>query len=101
MQRAEGLFQFDFSLPVHANLIVSLVNVCYFLRSTSNYALYTEAINSLSVSIKVLYAVVFALYSKKFWSQENSFTRNNLYVNLAKLTPQGSENLKIMGSDPG
>ena len=38
MQQAEGLFQFDFNLPIYENLIVSLVNVWHFLRSTSNQA---------------------------------------------------------------
>ena len=35
MQQAKGLFQFDFSLPIYENLIVNLVNVWHFLRTTS------------------------------------------------------------------
>ena len=67
MQQAEDLFQFDFSQPVYKNLIESLVNVCYFLRSISNYCMFcTEAIYSLSVSTKAPYAVVFALHSRSF-----------------------------------
>ena len=47
MQQAEGLFQFDFSLPIYENLIVILVNVFHFLRSTSIHALCTSDIFAL------------------------------------------------------
>ena len=46
MQVAEGLFHFDFSLPVYENLTVSLVKV-YFLRNISNYALYRSYVFAL------------------------------------------------------
>ena len=97
MQEAEGLFQFDFSLPVYENLIVSLINVCHFLRSTSNYALYRSY--SLSVSIKALYEVVFALYSRSF--NYRKIVLQEIYVILAKFALQGSENCKILGSNSG
>ena len=56
-----------------------------------------EAVYSISVSIKVWYAVVL----EKFWSQENCFTRNTRKIILAKFASQGSENCKILGSDAG
>ena len=98
MQQAEGLFQFDFSLPVYENLIVSLVNVCHFLRSTSNYAPYRSY--SLSVSIKALrMQFVFALYSRSFGHRK--IVLQEIYVILAKFALHGSENRKILGSNPG
>ena len=59
MRQTEGLFQFDFSLPIYENLIV-------FLMSATSSAvplimLCTEAIYSLIVSTKALYAVVITL----------------------------------------
>ena len=47
----------------------------------------TEAIYSLSVSIKELYAVVFALYLRSLKT-----VLQEIYVHLAKFAPQGSEN---------
>ena len=59
----------------------------------------TEAIYSLSVSIKALYAVVFALYSRSFGHRK--IVLQEIYVISAKFALQDSENRKIMGSDPG
>ena len=59
----------------------------------------TEAIYSHSVSIKALYAVVFALYSRSFGHRK--IVLQEIYVILAKSALQGSENRKILGSDPG
>ena len=58
-----------------------------------------EAIYSLSVSIKALYAVVFALYSRSFGHRK--IVLQETYVVLAKFAPQGSESCKTLGSDPG
>ena len=91
MQQAEGLFQFDFSLPLYEDLIVCLVNVCHFLRSTFNYALYRSY--SLSVSIKTLYAVVFALYARSFGHRK--IVLQEILVILAKFAPQGLEIAKF------
>ena len=60
--------------------------------------LWTEAVHSLSVSIKALYAVVFALYSRSFGHRKTVL--EEIYVILAKFAPQGSGNFKILGSDP-
>ena len=101
MQQAEGLFQFDFGLPVYENLIVSLVNACHFLRSNLPLImLYTEAIYLPSVNIQALLCSCICIVLEKFWSQENSFTRNIGLAILAKFTPQDSENRKILVSDP-
>ena len=59
----------------------------------------TEAIYSLSVSIKALYAVVFALFSRSFGHRK--IVLEEIYETLAKFALQGSENRKILGSDPG
>ena len=59
----------------------------------------TEAIYSLSVSIKALYAVVFALYSKSFG--RTKILLQETYVILAKFALQGSQNRKTLGSDQG
>ena len=59
----------------------------------------TEGIYSLSASIKVLYAVVFALYSRSFGHRK--IVLQEIYVILAKFALQGSENHKILGSDLG
>ena len=57
----------------------------------------TEAMYSLSVSIKTLYTdVVFALYLKSL-----KIVLQEIYVILAKFATQGSENCKILGMDPG
>ena len=58
----------------------------------------TEAIYSLSVSIKALYAVVFALYSRRF--DHMKIVLQEIYVILEKFA-QGSENRKILGSSLG
>ena len=73
--------------------------------STASYVvpltmLCTEAIYSLSVSIKaLLYAVAFALYSRSF--DHRKIFLHEIYLNLAKFAPQGLENDKILVSDPG
>ena len=96
------MFQFDFSQPVHENLIVSLVNICHFLHSSLPLiTLCTEAVYSLSASIKALHAVVFALYSTSFGHRKIVLQEIYIYVILTKFAPQGSENRKILGSDPG
>ena len=59
----------------------------------------TEAMYSLSVSIKALYAVVFALYSRSFGHRK--IVLQEIYVIFAKFAPQGSENRKILDLDPG
>ena len=59
----------------------------------------TEAITSLCVNIKAVYAVVFALFSKSFGRRK--IVLQEIYVILAKFAPQGSENRKTLGSDPG
>ena len=59
----------------------------------------TEAIHSLSVNIQALHAVVFALYSRSFGHRK--IVLPEIYVILAKSTPQGSGNRKILGSNPG
>ena len=60
----------------------------------------TQAIYSLSVSVKALYAVVFALYSRSFGYRKIVLQEIGLYVILTKFAPQDSENRRIMGSDP-
>ena len=60
-----------------------------------------EAIYSLSVSIKAPYAVVFALYLRSFGHRKIVLQEIHAYATLAKFAPQGSENGKILGSDPG
>ena len=97
MQQAEGLFPFYFSVPVglYENLIVSLVNVCHFLRiRLPLIMLCTETIYSLSASIKTLYAVVLASYSRSF--SPRKIISQEIYVILAKFAPQGSKNRKIV-----
>ena len=96
MQQAESLFQFDFSPPVYENLIVSLVNVCPFLRSTWLCSVHKLYIRSLYASRH--YAVVIALYSRSFGHR--NIVLEETYVILAKFAPHGSENRKIFGSDP-
>ena len=59
----------------------------------------TEAMHTLSVSIKALYAVVFALYWRSFGHRK--IVLQEILVILAKFAPQGLENCKILGSDPG
>ena len=98
MQQAEGLFQFDFGLPVYENLIVNLVNVATSC-AVPLIMLCTEAIYSLSASIKALYAVVFALYSGSFGRMK--IVLQEIHIILAKFAPQGLENRKILDSDPG
>ena len=56
--------------------------------------LYTEAIYSLSVRIKALYAVVFALYSRSFGHRKVFLQETYRYVILAKFAPRGSKNRK-------
>ena len=58
MQQAEGLFQFEFSVPVYENLIVSLVIMSATSCAVPLIMLCAEAIYSLFVNIKVLHAVV-------------------------------------------
>ena len=58
-----------------------------------------EAITSLFVSIKALYAVVFALYSRSFGHRK--IVLQKICAILAKFAPQGLKNRKILGSDPG
>ena len=58
-----------------------------------------EAVYSLSVSIKTLYAFVFALYSRSFGHRK--IVLQEIYVILTTFAPQGSENRKILGLDPG
>ena len=58
----------------------------------------TEAMYSPSVSIKALYAVVFALYSRSFGHRK--IVLYKIYAILTKFAPQGSKNRKILGSDP-
>ena len=101
MQQAEGLFKFDLVYRyIYENLIVSLINVCH---PVPLIMLCTEAIymRSLFISIKALQSVCscICIVLEKFWSQENSFTRN--IRNFAKFASQQSENRKILGSDPG
>ena len=59
----------------------------------------TEAIYSLSVSTKAMYAVVFAMYSKSFGHRK--IVLQEIYVILAKFAPQNSKNRTILDSDPG
>ena len=59
----------------------------------------TEAMHSLSVSIKALYAVVFALYSTRF--DHRKIVLQKICVILAKFALQGLEICNILGSDPG
>ena len=90
MQQAEDLFQFDFSLPVYENLTVSLVNVCHFLRNTSNYfALYRNYIFALCKH----QGTTVCSYRK--------IVLQEMYVILAKFAPQGLENRKTLGSNLG
>ena len=58
----------------------------------------TGAITSLSVSIKALYAVVFALYLRSFGHR---IVFQEICVNLAKFALQGLENCKILCSKSG
>ena len=58
-----------------------------------------EAIYSLSASVKALYAVVFALYSRGFGHRK--IVLQEIYVILAKPAPQSSENHKILVLDSG
>ena len=58
-----------------------------------------KPIFSLSVSIKALYAVVFAWYSITFGHRK--IVLQKVYVILAQFAPQGSENCKILGLNPG
>ena len=93
MQLAEGLFQFDFSLPVYENLIVSLVNVCHHVRSTSNYALYRSYIFAFSkhqgTVCNCICIVLENFGNKKIVLQEI------IYVILAKFAPPASKNAKL------
>ena len=59
----------------------------------------TEAIYSLSVNIKALYAVVFALCSRSFGHRKKVL--QEIYVVLAQFASQGSENCKTLASDQG
>ena len=59
----------------------------------------TEAVYLLSVSIKALYAVVFASCSRSFGHRK--IVLQEIYITLAKFPPEGSENCKILGSNPG
>ena len=85
---------------VYENLTVSLVNVCHFRRSNS-IMLYTEAILFALCKHQATVCSWIGIVLYKFRSQENKFTRYIAYVILAKFAPQGSENRKILGSDPG
>ena len=101
MQQAdldEGLFQFDFSLPVYENLIVSLVNVCHFLRSTSNYALYRSYIFAFCKHLDAVCSCI-CIVLEKFGHRK--IVLQEIYVILAKYAPHVSKNRKILGSDPG
>ena len=59
----------------------------------------TEAIYSLCVSTKALYAVVLALYSGSFG--RGTIFLQEIYEILPKFSPQGSKNRKIWDSDAG
>ena len=59
----------------------------------------TEAIYSLSVSIKALYGVSFALYSRSFGRRK--IVLQEICVVSAKFVSQGLQNSNVLGSDPG
>ena len=100
MQQAEGLFQFAFSLPVYENLIVSLVHVCHFLRSISNYALHKSHVFALCKHQGTVCSCICIVgYSRSFGHRK--IVLQEIHVILAKFAPQSSENCKILGSDPG